>query len=381
MKKKVAVLGATGSIGKSTLDILRSEKDCLEPVLFSSHTNCDELQKLKKEFPAALTALSSAKESDRAFNGAADFFGHAGLLEAIHAAGADITVNGIAGAAGLEPSLAVINSGSDLALANKETIVMAAHIVKDLATRKGVNIIPVDSEHSAVFKLFESHGAGNINEIILTASGGPFRNHTQEQLRDVKPEDALAHPTWSMGPKITVDSASMANKGLEVIEAAGLFGFSAEKIKVTIHPQSIVHSLVRLNNGAVYAQMSKPDMRLPIHDALFWPETKKSSHGNLDLDSLVLNFEKCDFDRFPMLALAYEALGSGPKFPAVYNAANEVAVEAFLDGKIAFLEIPRIVRYALSNYAGEDDFNDIEAVLAVDSESRKLAAAYIENRS
>jgi len=379
--KKVAVLGATGSIGKSTLDILRNERESFRPVLFTSHKNTEELLNLKKEFPDAITALSSEREIDRRSNGLIDFFGGQGLLDAIAASKADITVNGIAGAAGLRPSVAVINSGSDLALANKETIVMAGGIVRALAKEKGVNIIPVDSEHSAVFKLIEGFGSDNVAEIILTASGGPFRNHSLEQLKDIKPEDALAHPTWKMGPKITVDSATMANKGLEVIEAAGLFDLPDEKIKVTIHPQSIVHSMARLKNGAVYAQMSHPDMRLPIHDALFWPETKTSSHGNLDLDSLVLNFEKCDFKRFPMLALAYEALNKGPQFPAVYNAANEVAVEAFLANEIAFLEIPGIVGYALSRNIGGGDFTGIEAVLAVDRQARKLTAEYIANRS
>jgi len=365
MIKKVAVLGATGSIGKSALDILRNEKELLKPVLFSAYKNSEELANLKKEFPGVHTVLVSNPKED--------------LISAITAAGADITINGITGAAGLEPSLAVINAGSDLALANKETIVMAADIVMNLAKKKKVNIIPVDSEHSALFKLFHAFGPDNTDEIILTASGGPFRNFSSEQMSDIKPDEALAHPTWNMGPKISVDSASLANKGLEVIEAAGLFGFSPDKIKVVIHPQSIIHSMLRLKNGAVYAQMSQPDMRLPIHDALFWPETKSSSYGNLNFDSLVLNFEKCDFQRFPMLALAYQALRAGPLFPAVYNAANEVAVEAFLKGKIGFLEIPRIVEYVLSQSL-EENSNGIEAVLAMDKIGRELAVSFIKNR-
>ena len=380
MKKRVALLGATGSIGKSTLDILRNEKSLFEPVLFSAYRNSEELRKLKKEFPGALTALASDHAGDG--NDGIDFFGKEGLLNAIAAAGANITLNGIAGAAGFEPSLAVINAGSNLALANKETIVIAGHIIQAQAKKKNLDIIPVDSEHSALFKLLEGHGKNNADEIILTASGGPFRNFSLEQLQKIKPKEALVHPTWNMGPKITVDSATMANKGLEVIEMAGFFGFPPDKIRVVIHPQSIVHSMLRLKNGAVYAQMSKPDMRLPIFDALCWPETKTSSYGNLDYDSLVLNFEKCDFERFPMLALAYEALKAAPLAPILYNAANEIAVAAFLKDKIAFLEIPRIVGYVLNQskpYGKE--LNDIEAVLAVDSAGRKLAEEYIANRS
>ena len=397
MMKRVAILGATGSIGKNTLDILRNEKSRLKPVLFTAYKNSEDLINLKKEFPGAVTALAScsAKPADDSAKGI-DFTGKEGLLAAINAVEADITVNGITGAAGLEPSLAVINSGSDLALANKETIVMAASIVKALAKKKNVRIIPVDSEHSALFNLLEGHGYDNTAEIILTASGGPFRNFLPEQMRYIRPEEALAHPTWNMGPKISVDSATMANKGLEVMEAAGLFGFPPEKIKVVIHPQSIIHSMLRLKNGAVYAQMSQPDMRLPIHDALFWPETKTSSYGILDFDSLVINFEKCDFERFPMLALAYQALKAGALLPAVYNAANEIAVEAFLKGETGFLEIPRIVEYVLSQSSpdvstepstrqasGTDEETpfEIDAVLAMDRKGRELAAKYIESRS
>ena len=378
-KKRVSVLGATGSIGKSAMDILRSERERFEPVLFSANKNSEELIRLKKEFPAAITALSD--DSASAAQGI-DYTGKRGLLDAIAAAGADISVNGISGAAGLEPSVAVLNAGSDLALANKETVVMAGQLIFAMAREKNRHIIPVDSEHSAVFKLIEAHGADNVSEIILTASGGPFRKHSMEQLKNVTPEDALAHPTWNMGPKITVDSATMANKGLEVIEAAGLFGFPPEKIKVTIHPQSIVHSMVRLKNGAVYAQMSEPDMKLPIHEALSWPVTENSSFGHLDFDSLQLSFEKYDPEKFPMLSLAYKALRGGPHLPVVYNAANETAVAAFFGGKIRFLEIPGIVEYVMDKSRRLTDGKcDIELILRQDNESRKTAWEYICNGS
>ena len=378
MKKRVAVLGATGSIGKSTLDILRNNKDRFRPVLFSAHKNHEELISLKKEFPGTLAALSD----DCSLPPGIDYAGKHGLLEAIASAKADITVNGISGAAGLEPSAAVLNAGSDLALANKETIVMAGNIIMSLAREKKRNIIPVDSEHFAVFKLLEAHGKDNAEEIILTASGGPFRNYSMEQLKAVTVNEALAHPTWKMGPKITVDSASMANKGLEVIEAARLFGFKPDKIKVAIHPQSTVHSMIRLKDGAVYAQMSNPDMKLPIHGALCWPDTVYSAYGRLNFDSLNLNFEKPNIEKFPMLGLAYKALQYGKHLPAVYNAANEMAVEAFFGGKISFPEIPCLVEYVLDQgFLHALECNTIEAVLDLDREARKKAETYIENRS
>ena len=258
---------------------------------------------------------------------------------------------------------------------------MAGRLVYAMAAEKKVRIIPVDSEHSAIFTLLKAHGKNNVSEIILTASGGPFRNHSMEELALVRPEHALKHPTWKMGPKISVDSATLANKGLEVIEAAGLFGFRPEKIKVVIHPQSIVHSMIRLADGAIYAQLSRPDMRLPIHDALCWPETQPSSFGSLDFDSLNLNFEKCDTARFPMLALAYEALKGGPLLPVAYNAANEIAVGAFLREKIGFLEIPRVVEYVLNQgKSGRDGDDTIETVLENDQKARELALEYISGK-
>jgi 1-deoxy-D-xylulose-5-phosphate reductoisomerase len=355
---------------------LRSGKDRFEPVLFTAHRDGEALLKLKKEFPRALLALSGAGAPVEDI----DFYGKPGLLEAINAAGADIAVNGIAGAAGLEPSAAVLRAGSDLALANKETVVMAGHSIFALGAEKKARIIPVDSEHSAVFKLLEAHGRDNAGEIILTASGGPFRNYPTAKLAAVTPREALAHPTWNMGPKITVDSATLANKGLEVIEAARFFGFSPENITVTVHPQSVIHSMIRLKDGAVYAQMSKPDMRLPIHEALSWPETVWSPFGVLDFDSLTLTFEKPGFERFPLLSLAYDALRGPPPLTTVYNAANEKAVEAFFMERAGFLEIPCIVEYVLSqdwSFSPGDGSDDIEAVLDWDRKARELAEDYI----
>jgi 1-deoxy-D-xylulose-5-phosphate reductoisomerase len=369
------------------MDILRHQRDRFEPVLLTAAEKYEELLALKKEFPRAMTALandgifSSGKAvQDGSSLSAIGFFGKDGLLNAIAKAEPDITVNGITGAAGLEPSVAAINAGSDLALANKESVVMAGPLIFELARKNNVNVIPVDSEHTAVLKLLEAHGKNNVSEIILTASGGPFRNYSREQLATVTPDQALAHPTWNMGPKITIDSATLANKGLEVIEAAGYFDLPPDKIKAAVHPQSIVHSMIRLKNGAVYAQLSRPDMRLTIHDALTWPETVCSPFGTIDFDSLRLDFEKPDFDRFPMLALAYEALKGGPLLPAAYNAANEIAVEAFLKGKITFLEIPALTGYVIYHCRlRPNEGRTIDKILELDREARGLAAEYVKN--
>jgi 1-deoxy-D-xylulose-5-phosphate reductoisomerase len=354
--KKVAVLGATGSIGRSALDVIRRNRGYFEPVLLSAHSNKEALLTLGKEFPNAKLAFSDTLL--RSITECAD-------------GGADIAINGIAGAAGLEPSLAVLDAGCDLALANKETIVMAGSIVFERAHKKNCAIIPVDSEHSAIFQLLMAHGRENIDAILLTASGGPFREFTAEQLAKVKPQDALAHPTWNMGAKITVDSASMANKGLEVIEAARLFNIDAAQIKVVVHPQSVIHSMIRFKDGTVYAQLSKPDMRLPIQNALFYPQKGEVSFGSLDFTDLTLDFESPDENKFPLLPLAYTAARLGSLYPVAYNAANEIAVDLFLRERIGFLDISRTVESVLQNdWTGE---LTLESIWEADSKARKLA--------
>jgi 1-deoxy-D-xylulose-5-phosphate reductoisomerase len=361
MKKKVAVLGATGSIGKSSLDVISRNRGDFEVVLLASRSRREELEKLKTLWPNALCVLSDEDGKEK-------------FLEAIRASGADITINGISGGAGLEPSLAAIEAGSDLALANKETVVMAGDLVFRMAKEKNVKIIPVDSEHSAVFNLIQAHGGAQ--EIILTASGGPFRTLTAEQMENVTAEDALAHPTWKMGPKITIDSASMANKGLEIIEACALFNMPPEKIKVVIHPQSIVHSMIRLHNGAIYAQLSKPDMRRPIHDALYWPKTAPLNLDELNFDSLTLEFEKPDAQKFPMLSLAREAAKLKGLYPCAYNAANEEAASAFLSKKTGFSAIQKTTAHVM-----EADWNcgalDKQTVLEADAQARRRAVLYL----
>ena len=374
--KRIAVLGATGSIGKSSLDIISRDKNNFEIVLLSAHSNRGELEQLSRQFPNAtcvLTGEAGGKEK---------------LLCAIAKTNADITINGITGSAGLEPSLAAIESGSDLALANKETIVMAGELVLRRAKEKNVNIIPVDSEHSAIFHLLnffsQQPPAGAqrndnlINEIILTASGGPFRKLTRQEMEKVTVEDALSHPTWKMGPKITIDSASMANKGLEIIEACVLFNMNHEKIKVVIHPQSIVHSMVRLCNGVIYAQASRPDMRHPIHDALYWPQTTPCVLESLSFDSLTLEFEKPDTEKFPMLNLARKAALYGAFYPCAYNAANEEAAAAFLNRRINFTDIPKITEHVLEADWSGGHF-ELDAVLKADADARLRSSSFIKN--
>jgi 1-deoxy-D-xylulose-5-phosphate reductoisomerase len=372
-KKKVALLGATGSIGRSTLDVLRRGKADFDVTLLSSHSKRDDLLALGAEFPDAALALSgaTARGDEHARDGAISYCGNDGLTQAIRESGAHIVVNGIAGAAGLAPSLAALDAGMDLALANKETIVMAGPLVLALAREKKARVLPVDSEHSAINNLLEAHGSETLDALLLTASGGPFRTYTVAQLATVQARDALKHPTWNMGAKISIDSASMANKGLEVIEAARLFDAPPDKIRVVVHPQSVVHSMISFADGSVYAQLSLPDMRLPIQNALYYPRNAPSGFDRLSFDHLSLTFEPPDGAKFPLLPLAYDALRAGPLYPAVYNAANEVAVAAFLAARITFPAIARVVRAAL-----ERDWTGaltLERVLDTDARAREAA--------
>ncbi|MCL2214569.1 MAG: 1-deoxy-D-xylulose-5-phosphate reductoisomerase [Treponema sp.] len=371
-KKRIAVLGATGSIGRSSIDIIsRSAGNKaninFEIVLLSAKSSCSQLEELSRQFPSASCVLTERDGMDK-------------LLSLLAELRPDITINGIAGAAGLQPSLAAIESGSDLALANKETIVMAGELVMRSAKEKNINIIPVDSEHSAIFQLLRRVESKNINEtvseIILTASGGPFKNLSFNEMEKATVKEALCHPTWNMGPKITIDSASMANKGLEIIEACCLFNLSPDKIKVVIHPQSIIHSMIRLCNGVIYAQMSKPDMRHPVHDALYWPDTVPSSLEPINFDSLSLEFHKPDIEKFPMLSLAWTSAKKGGLYPCAYNAANEIAAAAFLSEKIKFTDIPRITEHVLkSDWTG--DCMSLEAIMQTDTDARKKAKSFL----
>jgi len=372
MKKKIAILGATGSIGSNTIDVVKAEPDLFEIVLLTANTSSESLLRTAAAFPRAKLAVSGLSEATAEIT----YAGAPGLLRAIAETEPDIVVNGIAGAAGLLPSIAALENGADLALANKETIVMAAPVVFEISRRRNAQIIPVDSEHSAIFLLLEAHGREILEEIILTASGGPFRGFTLRQLESVGFKEALQHPTWKMGGKITIDSASLANKGLEVIEAVHLFGIPPEKVTVLVHPQSVVHSLIRLLDGSMYAQMSYPDIRSPIQSALHWPDCAASDFGRFSLENLTLSFEKPDTVAFPMLGLAYEAARRSGRYPTAYNAANEVAVEAFMAGRIGFLDISRLTQSVLeSDWA--DGEADLEAIVEADVRARAQAVTII----
>lgn len=355
--KRVGILGCTGSIGKSTLEIMRAMPEKFSASFLVANTSKKEAEKLSHEFGCPYALVSNEPNC---------------IERLICETKPDIVVNGIAGSAGLLPSRTVIENGVDIALANKETVVMAWNLISCLAKKTGAKIIPVDSEHSAIFNLTQKIGTENISEIIITASGGPFRNFSTAQLTSVTVADALKHPTWQMGKKITIDSATLANKGLEVIEAARLFDCGAEKITVRVHPESIVHSLVRTLDGMIYGQLSEPDMKHPIFGALVWPKYESSCMPLFDLAGKTLSFFEPDTKKFPMLKIAFDAVKCGGAYTIAYNAANEIAVAAFLDEQISFTDISRIVYGVMQNdwSALPKDFED---VFNIDSMARKNA--------
>ena len=357
--KRVLVFGCTGSIGSSTLDIVNNMPEDFCVCGLQAHSNKDKLSKLSSEYncPSLLTCEDNSAEA---------------FQKLLDESKPDIVVNGIAGAAGLIPSKVVLENGIDLALANKETIVMAGPLIKALAHNKGARLLPVDSEHSAIFNLTQRIGMQNISKIVITASGGPFRTYTKEQLENVTLEQALKHPTWNMGKKITIDSSTLANKGLEVIEAAFLFDVTADQIEVVVHPQSLIHSLVRTNDGELYAQISEPDMKHPILCALNWPENKKCYMETFDLFDKEMTFYKPRMDDFPLLSYAFECVKQGKCYPIVFNAANEVAVNAFIDKKINYSAISRIVRSVL-DYDWNTQLDSFETVYEADKKARDLA--------
>ena len=361
--KRVLVLGCTGSIGTSTLDIINNMPEDFCVCGLQAHSNKDRLCALSKEYNCP-SLLSSEDSSAQAFQ------------KLIEESKPDIVVNGISGAAGLLPSKIVLENGIDLALANKETIVMAGPLIKELAHDKGAKLLPVDSEHSAIFNLTQRIGMNNISKIVITASGGPFRTYTKEQLENVTLEQALKHPTWNMGKKITIDSSTLANKGLEVIEAAFLFDVTADQIEVVVHPQSLIHSLVRTNDGELYAQISEPDMKHPILCALNWPENKECYMEQFDLFDKTMSFFRPRMNDFPLLSFAFECVKQGKCYPIAFNAANEIAVNAFIDGKINYSAIPRIVR-SVQDYNWNTYLDSFETVFEADKKARGLALELI----
>ncbi len=370
--KHVAIIGSTGSIGTQTLEIARWNQD-IKICALSAGRNIDLLEKQAREFRPEIVGLWDEKLADELKDRLKDMdirvvSGMDGLIEIAEYKTSDILVTAIVGMIGIRPTVAAIKAGKDIALANKETLVTAGHIIMPLAKEKGVSILPVDSEHSAIFQSLQGNTHDSIEKILLTASGGPFRGKNREFLKHVKLEDALKHPNWSMGRKITIDSATMVNKGLEVIEAKWLFDVAPENIQVVIQPQSIIHSMVEYKDGAVIAQLGTPDMKLPIQYALFYPERRYMPGDRLDftkLSSIVI--ETLDMDTFLGLRYAYEAIGIGGSMPTVFNAANEYAVKQFLDRKIDFLDIYGIIRASMDHHKLIEN-PDIDEILATEQE-------------
>ncbi len=382
-KKRVVLLGATGSIGENTLRVIAAHRDKLELVGIAARGNWEKLAATAHGFGVRHVglfddaALAAARGSGRFPANTRFVGGGAGLVELAQLPEADIVLVAVVGTTGLEPALAALAAGKDLALASKEILVLAGKFVMAAARRHGAKLLPVDSEHNAVFQCLEGHPQAGVRRIVLTASGGAFRDWPAERLARATPADALKHPNWSMGPKITVDSATLANKGLELIEAQWLFGLRPDQCTAVLHPQSIVHCLVEFADGAMLAQLSPPSMTFPIQHALLHPARASGVDATLDFTKLIgLEFRPVDEARFPMLRLARESMQAGGTAPAVYNAANEVAVAAFLDGRIPFLAIPRVVEHALATVRHAEP-SDLNAVLSIDAEARRAAMRHL----
>ena len=374
--KKIAILGSTGSIGTQTLEIAREQGD-IEVTALAAGKNAKLLEAQIREFRPKLAALWDVQAAASLRESVKDLpvkvvSGMEGLLEIATMPEPEILVTAIVGMLGIRPTIAAIESGKAIALANKETLVTAGHIIMPLAKEKQVPILPVDSEHSAIFQSLQGNQQNKISKILLTASGGPFRGKKQEELKQVRPEDALKHPNWSMGRKITIDSATMVNKGLEVIEAKWLFHVELSRIQVVVHPQSVVHSMVEYEDGAVVAQLGTPDMRLPIQYALYYPKRRSLSGKRLDFFQLSsLTFEEPDLETFWGLKLAFEAMERGGNVPTAYNAANERAVSLFLEGKIRFLEIPELIQACMEQCRYVEHPN-VEEILGTEAEAYAL---------
>jgi 1-deoxy-D-xylulose-5-phosphate reductoisomerase len=377
--KKVAVLGSTGSIGTQTLDVISRQPENFEIVGLAAGNNIalllEQVRTFRPKWVSAATEALADQIQSEVPSDTRVLHGEAGLIEIASHSGADYVVCALVGSQGLTSTLAAIEAGADIGLANKETLVTAGHLVMQKAKDKGVAILPVDSEHSAIFQCLNGENRKAIKRLMLTASGGSFRHLGREQLADVTVENALKHPNWSMGAKITIDSATMVNKGLEVIEAHWLFDVPYDRIDVVLHPESIVHSMVEFVDTSVIAQLGNPDMRVPIQYALTYPERKPSPASSLDLLAQgTLHFKPMDFGRYPCLRLAYEAGRNGGTATTVFNAANEVAVARFLKGDISFLTIEEIIEKVLFKHVSISS-PDLAAILDTDSWARREAAA------
>ena len=354
--KRIAILGSTGSIGTQTLEVVRSNPE-LQVVALAAGTSVDKLEEQIREFHPLLAAMWTEEAAWELRVRVADLpvrvvAGMEGLLEIAAMPQSQVLVTAIVGMIGIRPTIAAIRAGKHIALANKETLVTAGHIIMPLAKECGVQILPVDSEHSAIFQSLNGEPEDRIEKILLTASGGPFRGKTRKELENVRLEEALTHPNWAMGKKITIDSSTLVNKGLEVMEAKWLFGVDLDRIQVVVHPQSIIHSAVQYVDGAIIAQLGMPDMKLPIQYALFYPDRRPMGGRRVDFFELgQLTFEKPDTDTFTGLALAYRAAEAGGSMPTVFNAANERAVALFLEGKLRYLQIPELIGEAMEQHS------------------------------
>lgn len=382
MKKKISILGSTGSIGTQALEVIASNLDHFGLEAITANHNADLLIKQAIQFKPNLVVIANESKYQQVFD-ALDrhdikvYAGESALCHAAELEEVDVVLTALVGYAGLKPTLRAIEAGKAIALANKETLVVAGELVTKLAKKKRVPILPVDSEHSAIFQCLTGEFANPIEKIILTASGGPFRGKSRDFLTSVKKEQALKHPNWDMGAKITIDSASLMNKGLEVIEAKWLFDLADDQIDVVVHPQSIIHSMVQFEDGSIKAQMGLPDMKLPIQYALTYPERLKTNFPRFDfLDYPSLTFEKPDLETFKNLALSFEALKKGGNQPCILNAANEIAVSKFLEDQIGFLEMSDVVGSCLNkiSYISTPNFDDY---VETDKETRILATELI----
>ena len=371
--KKIAILGSTGSIGTQTLEVARANKD-IEVTALAAGSNIDLLEKQIREFSPKIAAVWNEEKAKELKDRVRDLdirveSGMDGLLAVATELGAEIVVTAVVGMIGIRPTIAAMNAGKDIALANKETLVTAGHIIMSLAKEKHVRILPVDSEHSAIFQSLNGETGNKIHKILLTASGGPFRGWTREQMKGVQVEDALKHPNWTMGRKITIDSSTMVNKGLEVMEARWLFGVEMDQVQVVVQPQSVIHSMVEYEDGAVIAQLGTPDMKLPIQYALYYPERRFLAGDRLDFAKLAqITFEAPDFENFHGLSLAYKAGRRGGTLPTVFNAANERAVQKFLDREIGYLTITDMIEAAMEHHTVKEN-PTVEEILAVEQET------------
>ena len=371
--KKIAILGSTGSIGTQTLEVVRANKD-IEVTALAAGSNIDLLEKQIREFSPKIAAVWNEEKAKELKDRVRDLdirveSGMDGLLAVATELGAEIVVTAVVGMIGIRPTIAAMNAGKDIALANKETLVTAGHIIMSLAKEKHVRILPVDSEHSAIFQSLNGETGNKIHKILLTASGGPFRGWTREQMKGVRVEDALKHPNWTMGRKITIDSSTMVNKGLEVMEARWLFGVEMDQVQVVVQPQSVIHSMVEYEDGAVIAQLGTPDMKLPIQYALYYPERRFLAGDRLDFAKLAqITFEAPDFENFHGLSLAYKAGRRGGTLPTVFNAANERAVQKFLDREIGYLTITDMIEAAMEHHTVKEN-PTVEEILAAEQET------------